>query len=254
MQKLFAHNNSLVQQVQRDIKGLVECKVRLPAGPDFQALIGEVGLAGAKARRVQENDPVIANTEVRLVCPFDGAATIRARCMCDRPDIAADKPGGMDSPEYEAFEECKDGGVLVISSVGPWESVGGDIKFLRLKQLGCGGIVTDGSVRDTNTMLEYGFPVYSYSTTAKQGPAAMQPWEANGVIECGGVVVRPGDAIVASRENMPFKGHIGGDADAVAPAKCAIARASDAIPEMVGSTCASGASSQARTASTAAAV
>ena len=25
--------------------------------------------------------------------------------------------------------------VLVIASVGPWESVGGDIKFLRLKQL-----------------------------------------------------------------------------------------------------------------------
>ena len=63
-----------------------------------------------------------------------------------------------------------------------------------------GGIVTDGSVRDTNTMLEYGFPVYSYSTTAKQGPAAMQPWEANGVIECGGVVVRPGDAIVADQD------------------------------------------------------
>merc|ERR1719313_3013243 len=125
---------------------------------------------------------------------------VTLRMVPQRPDIAADKPGGMDSPEYEAFEECKDGGVLVISSVGPWESVGGDIKFLRLKQLGCGGIVTDGSVRDTNTMLEYGFPVYSYSTTAKQGPAAMQPWEANGVIECGGVVVRPGDAIVADQD------------------------------------------------------
>jgi NADPH2:quinone reductase len=125
---------------------------------------------------------------------------VTLRMVPQRPDIAADKPGGMDSPEYEAFEECKDGGVLVISSVGPWESVGGDIKFLRLKQLGCGGIVTDGSVRDTNTMLEYGIPVYSYSTTAKQGPAAMQPWEANGVIECGGVVVRPGDAIVADQD------------------------------------------------------
>jgi len=27
----------------------------------------------------------------------------------------------------------------------------------------------------------------------------MQPWEANGVIECGGVVVRPGDAIVGDQ-------------------------------------------------------
>ena len=57
-----------------------------------------------------------------------------------RPDITADKPGGMESPEYEAFEKCEGGGILVISSVGPWESVGGDIKFLRLKQLGIGGL------------------------------------------------------------------------------------------------------------------
>jgi regulator of RNase E activity RraA len=60
--------------------------------------------------------------------------------------------------------------------------------------------VTDGSVRDTDILREYGFPVFSHSTTAKQGPAAMQPWEANGVVECGGVVVRPGDAIIGDQD------------------------------------------------------
>jgi len=53
-----------------------------------------------------------------------------------RPDIAADKPGGTDSPEYEAFELVNGKEVIVMSSVGPWESVGGDIKFLRLFQRG----------------------------------------------------------------------------------------------------------------------
>ena len=61
-----------------------------------------------------------------------------------------------------------------MSSVGPWESVGGDIKFLRLKQLELGGLVTDGSVRDTDEIINYGFPTFCHSTTAKQGPAAMQ--------------------------------------------------------------------------------
>eukprot|EP00965_Chrysotila_dentata_P089484 2954329-Pleurochrysis_carterae.AAC.1 len=89
-----------------------------------------------------------------------------------RPDIAADKPAGVDSPEYEAFELCGPKNVLVMSSVGPWESVGGDIKFLRLQQLGLGGLVTDGSVRDTDEILGYGFPVFSYSTTPKQGEGA----------------------------------------------------------------------------------
>ena len=48
-----------------------------------------------------------------------------------------------------------------MSSVGPAESVGGDIKFLRLKQREIGGLVTDGSVRDTDEIINYGFPVSS---------------------------------------------------------------------------------------------
>jgi regulator of RNase E activity RraA len=117
-----------------------------------------------------------------------------------RPDVAADKPKGEDSPEYEAFELCGPDSVLVIASVGPWESVGGDIKFLRLKQRQVSGLVTDGSVRDTDQLLDYGFACFSHSTTPKQGPAAMQPWEVNGLVSCGGVVVRPGDAIVGDQD------------------------------------------------------
>ena len=51
-----------------------------------------------------------------------------------------------------------------MSSVGPHESVGGDIKFLRLKQREIGGLVTDGSVRDTDEIINYGFPVSFYSS------------------------------------------------------------------------------------------
>jgi len=127
---------------------------------------------------------------------------VTLRFVPQRPDIAADKPAGESSPEYEAFEKCGPKSVLVMSSIGPWESVGGDIKFLRLKQLGLGGLVTDGSVRDTDEILSYGFPCFSYSTTPKQGPAAMQPWECDGVIECGKVVVRPGDAIIGDQDGV----------------------------------------------------
>lgn len=119
-----------------------------------------------------------------------------------RPDIAQDKPAGGESPEYEAFEKCGPKEVLVMSSVGPHESVGGDIKFLRLKQLGLGGLVTDGAVRDTDEIINYGFPCFSNGTTARQGPAAMQPWECNGVVNVSGVTVRPGDAIVGDQDGV----------------------------------------------------
>ena len=144
---------------------------------------------------------------------IEGARPLRAGMKCagravtlrfvpQRPDIAMDKPSGTESPEYEAFERCGPNEVLVMASVGPWESVGGDIKFLRLKQRQVGGLVTDGSVRDTDELLNYGFPVFSYSTTPKQGPAAMQPWECNGVISCGRVAVRPGDAIIGDQDGV----------------------------------------------------
>ena len=51
-------------------------------------------------------------------------------------------------------------------------------------------------MRDTGVLREYGFPVFSISTTPRQGPHVHQPWSCNTVINCGGVVVRPGDAIV----------------------------------------------------------
>ena len=87
-----------------------------------------------------------------------------------------DKPPGMESPEYEAFELAGPKEVVVMNSVGPWESVGGDIKFLRLMQKKVAGLVTDGSVRDTAVLRGYGFPVFSHSTTPRQGPHEHQPW------------------------------------------------------------------------------
>ena len=122
---------------------------------------------------------------------------VTLRFVPHRPDLAQDKPKGDQSAEYVAIELCGPGEVLAIDAMGwTYSSIGGEIKFLRLRQRGVGGLVTDGSVRDSKVLLEYGFPVYSASTTAKQGPAEFWPWQVNDAIQCGGVLVRPGDAIV----------------------------------------------------------
>ena len=127
---------------------------------------------------------------------------ITVQFVPQRPDIMKDKPPGMESPEYEAFELAGPKEVVVMNSVGPWESVGGDIKFLRLMQKKVAGLVTDGSVRDTAVLRGYGFPVFSHSTTPRQGPHVHQPWACNLVINCGGVTVRPGDAIVGDQDGV----------------------------------------------------
>ena len=122
---------------------------------------------------------------------------VTLRFVPHRPDLVDDKPKGDQSAEYVAFELCGPGEVLVIDAMrGTYSSGGGDIKFFRLHQRGVGGLVTDGGARDSQSLKEYGFPVYSASTTAKQGPAEFWPWQVNDAIQCGGVLVRPGDAVV----------------------------------------------------------
>jgi regulator of RNase E activity RraA len=122
---------------------------------------------------------------------------VTLRFVPHRPDLVADKPKGDQSAEYVAIELCGPGEVLVIDAMGwKYSSVGGDIKFMRMMQRKAGGLVTDGAARDSVALKDYGFPVYSASTTAKQGPAEFWPWQVNDAIQCGGVLVRPGDAVV----------------------------------------------------------
>ncbi|MDP6548557.1 MAG: hypothetical protein QF659_00595 [Dehalococcoidia bacterium] len=101
---------------------------------------------------------------------------VTLRFVPHRPDLADDKPKGEQSAEYVAFELCGPDEVLVIDAMGwQYSSIGGDIKFMRLMQRNVGGLVTDGAVRDSVALEEYGFPVYSAATTAKQGPTEFWP-------------------------------------------------------------------------------
>ena len=128
---------------------------------------------------------------------------VTLRFVPHRPDLVLDKPKRELSAEYVAFELCGPGEVLVIDAMGwKYSSIGGDIKFFRLFQRKVGGLVTDGAVRDTNSLKEYGFPVYSAACTAKQGPAEFWPWQVNDAVQCGGVLVRPGDAIVGDEDGV----------------------------------------------------
>ena len=128
---------------------------------------------------------------------------VTLRFVPHRPDLADDKPKGEASAEYVAIEACGPGEVLVIDAMGwRYSSIGGDIKFMRLTQRNVGGLVTDGAVRDSKVLKGYGFPVFSASTTAKQGPAEFWPWQVNDAIQCGGVLVRPGDAIVGDDDGV----------------------------------------------------
>ena len=102
-----------------------------------------------------------------------------------------------------ALAYAEPGDVLVVGTEAYLgTAVIGDLMAGMLLNSGAAALVTDGAVRDTNTLKGYGFPVYSANATAKQGPAEFWPWQVNDCIQCGGVLVRPGDAIVGDDDGV----------------------------------------------------
>jgi 5-oxopent-3-ene-1,2,5-tricarboxylate decarboxylase/2-hydroxyhepta-2,4-diene-1,7-dioate isomerase len=110
---------------------------------------------------------------------------------------------GIGSKRSEAIELCGPGDVLVIDGMGEVElTVGGDIKFLRLKQRGAEGLVTDAAIRDTAELLSYGMKIFAANNSGSDGDLEMLPWGVNEVISCGGVSVKPGDYIIGDDDGV----------------------------------------------------
>ena len=81
-------------------------------------------------------------------------------------------------------------------------SVGGDIKFLRLKQNGVDGLVCDGGIRDMHVAKDYGPLFFGYDKTSNLGTRIGTPYATNDVIAVDNVLVRPGDYILADDDGV----------------------------------------------------
>ncbi len=123
---------------------------------------------------------------------------VTVRFLPARADAMAEKPGGEESPEYAAFELAGPGDVIVMEAMRTKVmSIGGDIKFLRLKQRGIDGLVCDGGVRDMHVVKDYGLSIWAYGNTSNLGTRVGTPYSTNDAVNCDGVLVRPGDYVVA---------------------------------------------------------
>jgi 2-keto-4-pentenoate hydratase/2-oxohepta-3-ene-1,7-dioic acid hydratase in catechol pathway/regulator of RNase E activity RraA len=124
--------------------------------------------------------------------------------------------------QKRAVEQVRPGEILVIEARGdPTAGTVGDLLALRAQVRGATGIVTDGAIRDSETLRNHlAIPVYY----AAAHPAVLGrrhvPWEVNVAVACGGVTVVPGDIIVGD-----------GDGVIVVPAHLAMEVARDAAEQ-----------------------
>jgi regulator of RNase E activity RraA len=128
---------------------------------------------------------------------------VTVRFVPARPDADSEKPAGEASPEYAAFEYAGKNDVIVMEAMRDKRmSIGGDIKFLRLKQRGIEGLVCDGGIRDMHVVKEYGIKLFGYDKTSNLGTRFGTPYETNRPVAVDGVLVRPGDYIHADDDGV----------------------------------------------------
>lgn len=103
---------------------------------------------------------------------------------------------------HKALDIAKPGDVVVIDArASTLNAVLGDMISTKAKQRGIAGFVVDGYVRDLETVRERGFPIFARGATPI-GPLHRGPGEINFPICCGGVVVHPGDLVVADSSGI----------------------------------------------------
>jgi len=102
----------------------------------------------------------------------------------------------------KVIELARPGDVIVISSDGEANlSVWGGIMSMMAVRRGIAGVVTDGVVRDVAQCREANLAIWATGLTPV-GPTKLGPGQINQPLSCGGVIVNPGDVILADEDGV----------------------------------------------------
>lgn len=100
-----------------------------------------------------------------------------------------------------AIEAAEPGDVIVVDGGARETAFGGELFARAGLARSLGGIVVDGGYRDMSYVSTCALPVYSRFVTPRAGTAS-QPGELQVPVTCGGVVVSPGDLVLADDEGL----------------------------------------------------
>ena len=103
---------------------------------------------------------------------------------------------------HKALDLVQPGDIMVIDAgASPMNAVLGDLITTKARHRGVSGIVVDGLIRDIEGIVETGVPVFARGVTPI-GPLHRGPGEINYPIQCGGIVVHPGDLVIGDRNGV----------------------------------------------------
>jgi len=113
---------------------------------------------------------------------------------------AAGEAGDYTSADFAVgamIDAASAGDVIVIAAQGARASSWGGMASLAAKVKGVAGLAVDGGVRDIDEMVDHDFPVFARHPVPTTGRTRLKVTGINMPVTLDGVVVEPGDVIVA---------------------------------------------------------